>query len=284
MYDVIIIGAGPSGVSASLYAKRANKNVLMLYYGESQLEKAQRIENYYGFPTGIDGSSLYRNGIIQAINLGVVVKETQVLNIEFNPDKTYAVKTGETTYLSKTVVIATGNKKLRPDIKGVKEFEGRGISYCAICDGFFYKDKSVAIIGNGEYALSEADDLKNIVFRVTLFTNGLPAPTTDLKVVTDKISEIKGEMRVGSLVLESGEEIPVDGIFIALGTAGGVDFAKKLGLMMNGDKIKTDENMQTNLPGLFACGDLTGGLIQVSKAVCDGAKAGLSAVEYLKNN
>ena len=284
MYDVIIIGAGPSGVSASLYAKRANKSVLMLYYGESQLEKAHRIDNYYGFPTGIDGSSLYRNGIIQAINLGVEVKETQVLNIEFNPDKTYSVKTGETTYLSKAVVIATGNKKLRPDIKGVKEFEGRGISYCAICDGFFYKDKSVAVIGNGDYALSEADDLKNIVSGVTLFTNGLPAPKTDLKVITEKISEIKGEMRVGSIALENGEEISVDGIFIALGTAGGVDFAKKLGIMMTGDKIKTDENMQTNLPGLFACGDLTGGLLQVSKAVYEGAKAGLSAVEYLKNN
>ncbi len=281
--DVIIIGAGPAGISASLYVKRANKDVLVLYHGVSQLEKAEKIDNFYGFPDGIEGKELYKRGIEQALNLGIDVKEKEVLNIEINPDKTYTVKTGDETYASKAVIIATGNKKLRPNIKGVKEFEGRGISYCAICDGFFYRKKSVALIGNGDYALSEADDLKNIVSDITLLTNGLPAPETDLKVVTDKISEIKGEKRVGSVVLENGEEIPVDGVFIALGTAGGADFAKKLGVMMNGDKIKVNEKAQTNLPGLFACGDLTGGLLQVSKAVCDGANAALAAVKYLKN-
>jgi len=283
MYDILIIGAGPAGISASLYAKRANKDVLVLYHGASQLEKAHKIDNYYGFPNGIDGSALYRNGIIQAINLGVEVKEEEVLGIEMNSDRTYTVKTKGETYSSKSVIIATGNKKLRPNIKGVKEFEGRGISYCAICDGFFYKDKNVAVLGNGEYALSEAKELENIANSVTVFTNGLDAPETDFKVITEKITEIKGETKVGSILLENGDEIPVDGVFIALGVAGGGDFAKKLGVKVDGDRLVTDEKAATNLPGVFACGDLTGGLLQVSKAVYDGAKAGLGAVEYIKN-
>lgn len=282
VYDIIVIGAGPAGVSASLYAKRANKDVLVLYHGTSQLEKAHKIDNYYGFPNGIDGSQLYRNGIIQAINLGVDVAEKEVLGVEMNADRTYTVKTKEDSFVSKAVIFATGNKKIRPNIKGVKNFEGRGISYCAICDGFFYKDKDVAVLGNGDYALSEAKELESIAKSVTVFTNGLASPETDFRVITEKISEIKGEMKVNCIRLENGEEIPVDGVFIAQGVAGGADFAKKLGVKADGDKIITDEKMQTNLPGVFACGDLTGDLYQVSKAVCDGAKAGLGAVEFIK--
>jgi thioredoxin reductase (NADPH) len=283
MYDVLIIGAGPAGVSASLYAKRANKNVLMLYHGASRLEKAKTIENYYGFPNGIDGTQLYRNGIIQSINLGVDVKEKEVLGIEMNADRTYSVKTKDESFSSKTVIIATGSKTLRPNIKGVKEFEGRGISYCAVCDGYFFKDKNVAVLGNGEYALSEAKELKNVAGKVTVFTNGLPSPEAPFDVITEKIAEIKGEARVSSIVLENGEEISVDGIFIALGIAGGADFAKKLGVKSNGDRIAINEKTATNLPGVFACGDLTGEPYQISKAVSEGALAGLAAAEYVNN-
>lgn len=283
MYDVIIIGAGPAGISASLYVKRANKNVLVLYHGESQLEKAHKIDNFYGFPGGISGKELYENGIAQAKKIGVEVLEKEVLDIQMNADRTYTVKTKDEQYTARSIIIATGNKKIRPNIKGVKEFEGKGISYCAICDGFFYRKKSVAIIGNGDYALSEAKDLENIVSDITILTNGLEAPKTDLRVVTEKIAEIKGEIKVGSVVFENGEEMPVDGVFIAQGVAGGADFAKKLGVMADGDRLKVNEKMETNLPGFFACGDLTGNLLQVSKAVHDGAEAGLGAIEYLKN-
>ena len=135
MYDVIIIGAGPGGISAGLYTKRANKNVLVLYYGTSELEKATKIENYYGFELGISGKDLYYNGIKQAQNIGIDVKKEEVLNIE-KIENEFIIKTTENEYNSKTVIVATGNKKLRPEIKGIREFEGRGISYCAICDGF----------------------------------------------------------------------------------------------------------------------------------------------------
>ena len=178
MYDTIIIGAGPAGISASLYAKRANKNVLVVYYGSSELEKAHKIENYYGFVDGIEGKNLYEYGIAQAKQLGVEVLEQEVTNITMNQDSSFTIHTTSNDFQAATVIMATGNKKVRPNIKGIKEFEGKGVSYCAICDGFFYRGKRVAVLGNGEYALSEANDLKHIAENIVILTDGLEAPTT----------------------------------------------------------------------------------------------------------
>ena len=281
MYDIIIIGAGPAGISASLYAKRAGANVLVLYYGESNLDKAEKIENYYGFVDGIDGKTLYENGIEQAKNLEIEVRNEEVLHIEKVED--FTVKTTKGEYKAKSVIISTGNKKIRPNIKGVLQFEGKGISYCAICDGFFYREKNVVIIGNGEFAVSEANDLKNIANNVKILTNGLEMETSsDYEIVTKSIKEIHGEERVKSIEFEDGEQLEVDGIFIALGKAGGSDFAKKMGVMLEKDNIKVDENMKTNIEGLYSCGDVTGGLLQVCKAVYDGARAGLDSAKYIR--
>ena len=283
MYDVIIIGAGPAGVSASLYAKRANKSVLVLYHGESQLEKAHMIDNYYGFPGGITGVQLYEDGIAQAKELGVEVKNEEVVHIAMTADMTYEVTTTSGSFEGAALILSTGNKKIKPNIKGIDEFDAKGISYCAICDGFFYRKKTVAVIGNGDYALSEAGDLENIVGKLYLLTNGLEAPETDkYEVITKKIKEIKGDTRVRSVEFEDGSEIELNGIFIAQGVAGGADFAKKLGVALDGDSIKTDEHMATNLKGVYSCGNINGGLLQVCKAVYEGAEAGLSAVKYIK--
>lgn len=284
MYDVIIIGAGPAGISASLYVKRANKNVLVLYHGESQLEKAHMIDNYYGFPGGITGKDLYDDGIKQAKELGVKVKNEEVLHLSMNSDMIYEVKTSEGEYTAEALILSTGNKKIKPNIKGIDDFDGKGVSYCAICDGFFYRKKEVAVIGNGDYALSEAGDLENIVKKLTILTDGLPAPETDkYEVITKKIKEIKGDLRVGSVVFEDGSELEVKGVFVAQGVAGGADFAKKLGVALDGDSIKVNPDMSTNAPGVFSCGNINGGLLQVCKAVYEGAEAGLSAVKYVKN-
>jgi len=283
MYDVIIIGAGPAGISAALYAKRANKSVLVLYHGESQLEKAHLIDNYYGFDGGISGSDLYNEGIKQAKTLGAEVKNEEVLHITMNADMNYEVKTAENEYVGKTLILATGNKKLKPNIKGVDEFDAKGISYCAICDGFFFRNKTVAVLGNGDYALSEAADLENIAKKVYILTNGAPAPQTDkYEVITTQISEIKGEVKVSGVAFEDGAVLELDGVFVALGVAGGADFAKKLGIALDGDSIRVNGDMSTNIPGVFSCGNITGGLLQVCKAVYEGAEAGLSAVKYLK--
>ena len=283
MYDVLIIGSGPAGISAGLYAKRAGSNVLVLYHGESNLEKATEIDNYYGFENGIDGKTLYETGIKQAENLGIEVKDEEVLHIE-NLGSEFHIKTEKSEYSAKSVIIATGNKKLRPNIKGVLDFEGKGISYCAICDGFFYRNKNVVVIGNGKFALSEAETLKKITNSVIILTNGEELEEiADFEVNTKKIKEIHGEMKVNSIEFEDGTTLGTDGIFIALGEAGGSDFAKKMGVITQNDNIIVNENMETNVKGLFSCGNSTGGLLQVCKAVYEGAKAGLTAVNYVKN-
>lgn len=297
-FDTIIIGAGPAGISASLYVKRANLNVLVLYFGDGNLEKAHKIDNYYGFPDGISGPELYENGITQAKNLGVEVRKEEVTSISMNDDFSFSVATSVATssanYSAKSVVIATGNKKLRPQIKGIAEFEGKGVSYCAICDAFFYRKKNVCVIGDGKFAVSEAADLVNVASSVTILTNGkdenqikkILSEKGELeryKIDSRKIAEIKGENgKVSGVLFDDGTELPADGVFIALGEAGAADFAKKLGLLLKGDSIVVNEKMATNIPGLFSCGNSTGGLLQVSKAVYEGAVAGLSAVDFLR--
>ena len=283
MYDVAIIGAGPAGVSASLYAKRANLNVLIIYYGESNLEKATKIDNYYGFIDGISGADLYKNGIEQAKKLGVEVKNFEVLGIDYMQDA-FNIKTESGNFETKTVILATGNKKVRPNIKGIEEFEGKGISYCAICDAFFYRNKNVAVIGNGKFAVNEATELSNVANKVTILTNGLDKIESDFEVNTNKISSINGKEKVTDIEFEDGSKIEVDGVFIALGEAGASDFAKTLGILQDGDNIKINEKMETNVPGIYACGNATGGLLQVCKAVYEGAEAGLSAVNYIRKN
>ena len=284
MIDLIIVGAGPAGISAGLYAKRANTDVLILYNGESNLEKAEKIDNYYGFENGISGKDLYETGIKQAQNIGIKVKKEEVIHIEQSLNG-FEITTTENSYESKALIIATGNKKIRPNIKGIQEFEGKGVSYCAICDGFFYRNKNVVVIGNGGFAINEANILKNIVNDIKILTDRLEMlQDTNIEVRKGKIKKIKGGLRVQEVVFEDNSTIEVDGVFVALGEAGGADFAKKIGVLTNNDNIVVDEKMQTNVKGLFACGNANGGLLQVSKAVYVGAVAGLSASKYLKNN
>ena len=300
-YDLIIIGAGPAGISASLYAKRANLNVAVIYSGESQLDKAHKIDNYYGFPEGITGPDLYKNGIQQAKNLDIEVIEAEVTHIEMlaPPPKTqYSVKAGENEYSAPAIILATGNKKLRPAIEGIIDFEGKGVSYCAVCDGFFYRKKNVAVIGNGTFAVAEASHLAHIAESVTILTDG--KDDAEVKAAVEADSSISAKIKidsrkltkvipnaentkVGGVTFADGETLSLDGVFVALGSAGAADFAKKLGLMLKGDSIAANEKMATNAPGIFSCGNANGGLLQVCKAVYEGGIAGLSAVDYIRN-
>ena len=285
MYDVIIIGAGPAGISASLYTQRANLKTLIIYKKTeiSALEKANEVSNYYGFEKGIKGKELYEKGIKQAENLGVEILEEEVTNIK-QVGNQFKVETLKNKFDSKTVILATGNKRNKPNIKGIELFEGKGISYCAICDGFFFKNKNVAIIGNGDYAISETMDLQNIVKSITILTDGKEMPeyrAENVNIVKKEIKEIIGEKRVEEIKFKDNTRMKVDGIFVAQGVAGSTEFAKKLGAKIQYDKIVVDENMETNIKGLYACGDCTGGLYQISKAVYEGTKAGVQVINYL---
>lgn len=285
MYDVIIVGAGPAGISTSLYTIRRNLKTLIIYKEKSALEKSTKIENYYGFENGINGEELYKIGIRQAQNIGAEVIKDEVTNIKIDylneKEYTFKVETLNNEFKAKSVILATGNKKNKPNIKNMDKYEGKGISYCAICDGFFYRNKNVAVIGNGDYAIAEAKDLQNIAKSITILTNGRQAPeyrAENININTKEIDQIEGENKVEEIDFVDNTKMKIDGIFIAQGVAGSTEFAKKIGAKINNDKIVVDENMETSIKGLFACGDCTGGLYQVSKAVYDGTKAGLAVL------
>lgn len=295
MEKLIIIGAGPAGISAALYAVRSNLDPLVINNGIGALEKAEKIENYYGLERPMSGTELFERGIAQAKALGVRMVEAQMLGVRgFDP---FEVMTTGGSFETQSIIFATGSKRMRPSIPGIKEMEGRGVSYCAVCDAFFYRGKDVAVLGNGDYALHEAEELSNVVNKVTIFTDGKePAFTKehDIPVNTLKIQSVEGGDLVSGIRLQDGGppdgearqsgEIPVAGVFVAVGTAGSADMARQMGAALSEKgNIRVDENMATNIPGVFAAGDCTGGLLQVAKAVHDGAQAGLSAVQYVRN-
>lgn len=283
MPNVIIVGSGPAGVSAALYTQRANIQTTVISNNSGALLKTDKIENYYGFADVISGEELYKNGIEGAKRLGVEFVGGEVVSLSY--DGKFTVKTTDNLYIADSVILATGTSRLAPAIKGLKDFEGKGVSYCAVCDGFFFRNRAVGVLGSGEYALNEVNELKNVTENITVFTNG-EKPTVEfpenVKVITEKIAELKGEMLLNSVLLENGEEIALNGLFIAYKTAGSTALAKKVGAMTDGNKITVNENMETNIKGLYAAGDCTGGLLQIAKAVYEGAKAGTQMVKFLK--
>ena len=285
MPSIVIIGGGPAGLSAAIYAARANLQTTVLYQNGGALEKTDKIENYFGFVDPISGPDLLAQGHLLAARLGATLLQAEVTGIEY-AEHGFTVKTAAGAYPADALILATGAPRAVPKIEGVTAFEGRGVSYCAICDAFFYRGKAVAVLGQGEYALEEARTLLPVAGSVTLLTNGKPAPEqlpTGLAVDTRPITAITGADKVAQVTFAAGEPLPVDGVFIAYGTAGSSDFARKLGAQIDGTRIQADGKQQTNVPGLFAAGDCTGGLLQVVKAVADGAQAGLSAVNFVRH-
>ena len=165
-----------------------------------------------------------------------------------------------------------------------KKFVGKGISYCAICDGFFYKDKTVAVVGSGNYAVSEANDLINIVSKLIILTNGAEKPEIrgeNVEINSKPIKEFEGNDKIEKIEFNDGTNLPIDGVFIAIGTASSTDLAKKIGALVQNNNIVVNENMETTVKGLYACGDCTGGLLQVNKAVYEGAKAALDIIKNI---
>lgn len=279
MYDVIVIGGGPAGVSAAIYAIRAGLKTLIIENGPNALAKAHLIQNYYGLTAS--GVDMYEQGLAQAKSLGVEILRAEVVGAEWLGTFNVQLATQEDSLSCKALILASGTQPTSVNIPGIKDFEGRGVSYCAVCDGFFFRGKKVAVLGNGAYALHEAAYLKNLA-DVTILTNGENIAASELPVIDKKIVKVKGEFGLQAIVFEDGSELEAAGLFIALGTAGSSSLALKLGAIQEGRYVKVDEHSATNVPGLFAAGDCTGGLLQVAKAVHEGAEAGLSAVKYIK--
>ncbi len=283
MPHVIIVGTGPAGISAALYARRANLEVTVIGKDDGALVKAEKIENYFGLEQPVAGAQLIETGMRQARGLGAKLVRDQVLDIAW--EEKFTVRAQDATYDADAVILATGAARKTLALPGLREFEGKGVSYCAVCDGFFFRQKPVAVIGAGEYALHEAQALLPLAETVTVLTNAAEtqaAFSSPLLVDERPVAEIFGDTAVRGVRFADGEALEVAGIFVALGTASAGDLARKLGAQVENDRIVVDENMQTGVPGLFAAGDCTGGLMQVSTAVAKGAQAAMSAITFLR--
>ena len=283
MPNIVIIGSGPAGVSAALYAARAGVETTVLTKGPGALDRAELIQNYYGFAEPISGAELERRGIEGAKALGVQFVTTEAVGLTYMDKLTVETLAGD--FPADAVILATGASRAAPHIPGLAGLEGHGISYCATCDAFFYRGKDVAVLGSGEYALHEVQALLPVVKSVTLLTNGSPLTASfppEVTVCPEKVNAILGEERVSGIELSGGKTVALSGVFVALGVAGSTALARKLGAEVDGNRILVDEHMQTTLPGLYAAGDCTGGLLQVAKAVYEGALAGTEAAKALR--
>ena len=282
-YDVIIVGNGPAGLSAALYTSRAGLSTLVIGKDQGALAKAERIENYFGMAEPISGCELVENTKIQARNLGADLVTDEIFHISWNQGFTLEGRAG--SYQAKAVLLATGSARKKADIDGISRLEGHGVSYCAICDAFFYRGRKVAVLGNEEYAVHELGQLLPVTGSAVLLTNvhELRAEAPEgVPVMTGRIRSIDGQEEVTGVTFEDGTRIELDGLFVALGSAGAVDLARKIGALTDGRKIETDESMATNVPGLYAAGDCTGGLLQISTAVGEGAKAAMSMIKFVR--
>ena len=283
MPKIIIIGSGPAGVSAALYAVRAGADTTVLTNGVGALDRAEKIENYYGFAQPVSGVELERRSIENAKRLGVQFVAAEAVGLTYTDKLT--VETLDGDYPADAVILAMGASRAAPRIPGFAGLEGHGVSWCAACDAFFYRGKDVAVLGSGEYALHEVQELLPVVKSVTLLTDGAlltAAFPPEVTVCPQAVEAILGETVVTGVQLSGGETLAVSGVFAALGVAGSTALARKLGAEVDGSRIVVDEKMQTTVPGLYAAGDCTGGLLQVAKAVYEGAQAATEAVKALR--
>lgn len=281
MFDVCIIGKGPAGLSAGIYAVRAGAKTLVIGRSDGALSLAKRIDNYFGIAS-ISGRDLLDAGEAQYTALGGEVIEAEVTAVEMAPNG-FVLHTADNSFEARTIVIATGKGRKASGLQGEDVFLGRGVSHCAVCDGFFFKKKRVGVLGSGAYAASEAQQLLAFTSDVTVFTDGKqPQVEMPCEVQTTKLAAVEGEARVSCVRAADGTAFVLDGLFIARGTAGASELALKLGVPTDNGNVRVDKDNMTALPGVFAAGDCLGGLCQVSVSVGAGALAGQRAAEFAR--
>ncbi|MBE6879614.1 MAG: thioredoxin-disulfide reductase [Ruminococcaceae bacterium] len=302
IYDIIIIGGGPAGYTAALYAARAGLDSLLLekISAGGQMTLTGDIDNYPGFDEGIDGFTLGMKMQKGAERFGAKTEYSEVSSVDFS-DKIKKITTTNATYLCKTVIIATGANPKELGIENESNLIGKGIHYCAHCDGRFYKDKTVAVIGGGNSAVADALYLSRLVKKVYLIhrRDALRAEKIYHKplmqavnvqflwntIVTEFIAENKVEgLKIKNKITENTSEIFCDGVFISIGRKPATDFLKNNISLDDNGYIIADETTKTSIEGVFAAGDIrTKPLRQVVTAAADGAVAVHFAEEYLQS-
>lgn len=286
MYDVIIIGKGPAGAQAGIYLGRAGFKTLILYKDGGSLEKADYVENYYGFGKPVEAKKLLQEGVGQARRFNVEFKEDQVVML-LPSEHSVSVQGLKGEYVASYVIIAAGMTRRSLNVPGLRDLEGKGISYCVTCDGFFFRNKKAAIIGYTDYAEHELNNLLMFTKDVYLLTNG-NNPEFDvpgeIPVIDKQIGRIYGQDSVEGVEFKDGSKQQFDGIFIAYGTADASSFSLKSGIATEKGKIVVDSSKMTNIDRIYAAGDCINTYMQVATAVSDGALAARSVTERLKED
>jgi len=301
IYEAIIIGGGPAGMTAGLYTSRSRLSTLLIETGllGGQITTTELIENYPGFPEGINGSDLSQLMEEQAKRFGLEIIQQEVIEVRLEGDRK-VVRTHESDYYSKTLIISSGTEYRKLGIPGEDAFIGRGVSFCATCDGAFFKDSRIVVVGGGDSALTEALFLTKFAKEVTIIHRREALRATkiyqertfaNLKINflwNSVVQEIKGDKMVQSILVKNVKtnevrEIQAEGVFLFVGISPKTQFLKGLVQMDEGRYIITDENCETSVKGIFAAGDCRKKLLrQVTTAVGDGATAAFAVEKYLE--
>ena len=297
IYDIIIIGGGPSGLTAAVYARRADKTVLVMEKGTfgGQITSSPKVENIPGF-ISVSGNEFADKLMEQAMELGAEVECLEAFSIENGDVKKVVTDDGD--YYAKAVIIATGTRHRLLGLPKEEDFIGNGISFCAVCDGAFYKDKTVAVIGGGNSALQEAILLSSLCEKVYLIQNlsfftGEEKLISEMKTISNiipitdsTVTALKGDDTLTGITIRTGDEardIAIDGMFTAIGLIPELEPFSKLIRVNNYGYADSNESCTTNVDGIFVAGDCRSKRIrQVATAVSDGAIAALAAIEYIK--
>ncbi len=300
LYDIIIIGSGPAGLSAAIYAERAKQNTLVLEQAPmsgGQILNTYEVDNYPGIP-GVGGFDLGSKFRAHADGLGCQFVTAQVRELRVEADKKIVITDGE-TYEAKTLILATGAKHKKLGVAGEEELTGMGVSYCATCDGAFFKGKTTAVVGGGDVALEDALFLSRLCekvylihrrdeFRGAKILQERISQTENIEILWDTVvEEIQGEDMVEKILLynkkkDEKKELAVQGVFVAVGIEPNTEICKGIVDLDEAGYVIAAEDGKTNVPGIFAAGDLrTKQLRQVITAASDGANAVTSAERYL---
>ena len=299
-YDVVIIGGGPAGLTAGIYTARARLKSLLIERGATGgcIVNAGVVENYPGFPDGINGLELAEAMHQQAVKFGLETLTAEVTGLELK-DEQRVVKTSEGDVAARAIIIAGGSDQVKLGVPGEEEFTGRGVAYCAICDGYFYRDVPVAVVGGGNAAINEALELTKFASRVTIIHRREELRAT--KILQERafaepkiefawntvVEAVEGEDTVKKLRLKNvrnGEKSTLDisGVFMAVGFRPNTGYLKSVLTLADNGTIITNEKMETAVPGIFAAGDIRSSSIrQVAAAVGDGSVAAIYAERYI---
>jgi thioredoxin reductase (NADPH) len=303
-YDVIILGGGAAGLTAGIYLSRAKMRTLIINEGTAggQMVLTHEIANYPGVES-IGGYMLGSTMRQQAQTFGAtILSNSKILSLDIKSDVKSIELARKGKFTSDSVIIATGGRSRPLNVPGEDDFKGRGISYCATCDGDFFQDKEIIVVGGGNSALEEAGTLTNYATKVTIVHQfdhfqAFPAVIEEAKanpkiefIMESKIAELRGDESLKKAIIEnlstgSKTEMPIDGVFVFIGYVPNTEGLEDILTLNSNNEIIVDMDMKTEIPGVFAAGDsIAKRYRQITTAVADGTIAALSAAEYLRTN